>query len=640
MSDATGHGDRRRDIDGLRAFAILPILLYHVQPTLMPGGYVGVDVFFVISGFLITGIILRERAANTFSFAEFYRRRVRRIFPALLLVLVVTLVGAALFLGPREAGRVGKHAAGASVFIQNMVLYRESGYFDSGVDEKPLLHLWSLAVEEQFYLIWPILLVGLTKLGGRAIRLGIAATIAISLIACVVATGVKPSLAFYLIWSRFWELAAGGLLAAVTLDRPLPSGPRARTIIAAAGLALLVGSLVLLTDPSHFPGWRASLPVVATAMLIATGPDTIVHRLALENRAAVAIGFVSYPLYLWHWPLLAAGTILDAPLALRFALAGLAVGLATATYLWLEKPVAGAYRHARGRVVRGLAIGMVAIGLVGLAFDLTKGFLFLYPADFARYEGFRYDGKGSMRTGICHFDAEEGLDAMHPACLAPRGASAPRDRPVVVLWGDSHAGHLLPGLQALDADGRFDLVQLTTNACPPVLTDPSLPEECLAKNRAVLDLIGRIAPDRVVMAGLWAKGTSGLAATIATTKAKIAARDGSIVVVGPVPYWRRAVPLTIAARVRSGGAVPERLGEVEGLLPITFVLEDEVRRIAEAGGVSHVSLTDLLCRDRQCRVIADDAEKTPIAFDEHHFTTAGSTMAARRILEAAFPAGK
>ena len=638
MAEASGHGERRRDIDGLRAFAILPILAYHVQPALMPGGYVGVDVVFVISGFLITGIILRERAADAFSFAEFYRRRVRRIFPALLLVLVVTLIGAALFLGPRELGRVGKHAAGAAVFIQNMVLYRESGYFDSGVDEKPLLHLWSLAVEEQFYLIWPLLIVGLTRFGGRAVRLGIAMTIALSLMACVVATSVKPSLAFYLIWSRFWELAAGGLLAAVTLDRPLPLGPRAA--LAAFGLALLVGSIVLLADPTHFPGWRAALPVVATALLIGTGPDTIVHRLVFENRMAVAIGFVSYPLYLWHWPLLAAATILDASLGVRFALAGLAVGLAAATYLWLETPVARAYRHARGRVVGGLAVGMVAVGLVGLVLDLTKGFLFLHPADFVRYEGFRYDGKGAMRTGICHFDAEEGLDAMHPACLAPRGASAPRDRPVVVLWGDSHAGHLLPGLQALDADGRFDLVQLTTNACPPVLSDPSLPEECLAKNRAVLDLIGRIAPDRVIMAGLWAKGTSGLAEAITATKAKIAARGGSVIVVGPVPYWRRPLPFVIAARVKAGGGIPERLGEADGLLPIGFVIEDDVKTIVAASGASLVSLVDLLCVERMCRVTADDAEKTPIAFDQHHFTTVGSTLAAAKILETAFPKGR
>ncbi|MFZ4541068.1 MAG: acyltransferase family protein, partial [Rickettsiales bacterium] len=294
----------RRDIDGLRGIAILAVLLFHAFTNLIPGGYVGVDIFFVISGYLITGILLHGLNEGTFTFRQFYARRIRRIFPALAIVLLSTWIAGWFILFPEEYTELGKHMGASSLFISNIILWKEAGYFDRTAELKPLLHLWSLGVEEQFYIFWPaLLLVFHRKRHGWA---GLVALTAISFVANLAFLHNAPTGTFFLLPTRFWQLGLGGMLAYAEL-KPLPRRVQS-PILCMLGLALILIACFTFTDASPYPGWRALLPTIGAALIIlsASGGKLI------GNKPLLWLGLISYPLYLWHWPLLAYARILHA----------------------------------------------------------------------------------------------------------------------------------------------------------------------------------------------------------------------------------------------------------------------------------------------------------------------------------------
>ena len=285
----------RPDIDGLRALAVMAVIIFHTFPKLLPGGFVGVDIFFVISGYLITQIILSDLGSGKFSAASFYARRIRRIFPALIVVLIATFALGWYYLLPAELVSLGKNILASALFSANLMLLSEVGYFDVAAHLKPLLHLWSLGIEEQFYLVWPWLLWALPRTWlTPAMVLAIAASFALD----VSMVEHHPSETFYLPFTRAWELLAGAVLVRF---------PRAKNanneLIAFAGIVAIEGSFFLLDARSVFPGWAAVLPVGGT-MLLLQSEASLVNRFALANRLAVGVGLISYPLYLWHWPLL------------------------------------------------------------------------------------------------------------------------------------------------------------------------------------------------------------------------------------------------------------------------------------------------------------------------------------------------
>jgi peptidoglycan/LPS O-acetylase OafA/YrhL len=361
------HHVYRPDVDGLRAIAVLAVLAFHAFPHAAPGGFAGVDVFFVISGFLISGIIFDGLRQGTFSFADFYWRRIRRIFPALVLVLAACLAFGWLVLLPDEYRQLGKHVAAGAGFLSNVVLWREAGYFDTAAELKPLLHLWSLGVEEQYYVVWPLLLFLFRSQPRQMLAMILAVGVA-SFAANIWMTANTESAAFYLPFTRFWELMAGSVLAYALHYR----GRRETysNAKAAAGLALLSASMVLLDPQRSFPGWWALLPVLGTALLIAAGPSAWINRKVLAQPAMVFIGLISYPLYLWHWPLLSYARILEGgePSAtLRIALLGLSLLLAWLTYALVERKVRFAKRPTLKRIaVPALAVSMTGVGLTGV----------------------------------------------------------------------------------------------------------------------------------------------------------------------------------------------------------------------------------------------------------------------------------
>jgi peptidoglycan/LPS O-acetylase OafA/YrhL len=334
------HPQYRADIDGLRAVAVLSVVVFHAFPGSLPGGFIGVDVFFVISGYLISTIIFSNLERGSFSFRQFYGRRIMRIFPALLLVLFASFTFGWFALLPDEFAQLGKHVAGGASFISNFLLQSESGYFDNTAETKPLLHLWSLAIEEQFYLFWPLLLSFVHRRGWgfRGITASIAA---VSFATNIHAVTSDPVGAYYLPLPRFWELMLGGLLAYGVLHHP-------RIVDRYGGLQSWVGALLLalglivIGQGRPFPGWWALLPTMGTVLLISGDRDAWLNRHVLASKFLVWFGLISYPLYLWHWPLLSFARLIDehAPLPwIRLALLGGAVLLAWLTYRFVEQPL-------------------------------------------------------------------------------------------------------------------------------------------------------------------------------------------------------------------------------------------------------------------------------------------------------------
>ena len=373
MADpGTKHAEHvyRPDIDGLRAIAVGSVVLFHAFPWMVPGGFVGVDVFFVISGFLITTNILGGLTNDTFTIRGFYDRRVRRIFPALAVVLASTYALGWVSLFDKEFEQLGKHVAGGAFFVSNLFLWAEAGYFDTASEVKPLVHLWSLGIEEQFYIVWPLLLWGMFRFGRR-----VGSNVVVSTILLLVASFLLGLLAldsvggYYSPISRFWELLIGALLASVAFRHGpvhLRIGVQRTHAVASLGMILVIVPMFTLDGNSSFPGWNALPPTLGAALLIASGPQSWWGRHLLSRRLMIGIGLISYPLYLWHWPLLVYARIItsDVPSAVvRTGAVVLSVLLAYLTYRLIERPLR--FHRRRRTVVAGLVAAVVIIGGVG-----------------------------------------------------------------------------------------------------------------------------------------------------------------------------------------------------------------------------------------------------------------------------------
>lgn len=456
----------RPDIDGLRAVAVLAVVVYHAFPTWFNGGFVGVDVFFVISGFLISSILFTGLKQGTFSFTEFYSRRVRRIFPALIVVLGVCFAFGWFALLADEYMELGKHIAGAAVFASNFVLWRETGYFDAAAETKPLLHLWSLGIEEQFYVIWPFLLWAawqrrLHVLAVLAVLAGASFAVNVSLIAS------DPTRAFYSPQSRLWELLVGGFLAYEAVFRSragtvrdLPQGANWR---AYAGAGLLCLSMAVAREAS-FPGWLALLPTAGAYLIISAGPNAWLNREVLASKGLVWIGLISFPLYLWHWPILSFMRIVRSawPSPVQAA-AGIALAfvLAVLTYRMIEKPIRFGKRG--GMAVSGLLVCMIGIGLAG-------------------YNSFLRDGL-AFRSAVKHLASNQNelkrTPSMDAGCKAYVGVpeirfpycrySDVQGATTVAVIGDSHAHVAFPGIAERLAARKVNTVLMANSSCPPLL---------------------------------------------------------------------------------------------------------------------------------------------------------------------------
>jgi peptidoglycan/LPS O-acetylase OafA/YrhL len=462
----------RGDIDGIRGIAVLLVIAYHAKRSLLPGGFVGVDVFFVISGYLISTIIFHDVLNQSFSISSFYERRIKRIFPSLITVLMATLGLGWLFLWGAEYRILGKHVVGGATFISNILLWTETGYFAAPADSTPLLHLWSLGVEEQFYLLYPLSIWLLIRFRPASTTVLMGTVLAISFALCSLGNLADRDATFYLPGNRLWELLLGCLLASIQNEyRPLLCGPtlpiwcsRALTILShrvarnfasLVGVCLIIYAALFLTSKHTFPGAWALIPTVGTALLIFAGEDSLFNRRVLGHKILIGVGVISYPLYLWHWPLLVFLRVVMGGKTTILLLAGtlaLTFLLAYATYRYIERPIR--FKHALGaRTTFWLCSGMVALLVIGFssttqiltsrlgATSLEKAvagalgdWKYPFPSNYKRSSGFA-------------IDAELSSGNAYQATL---------------FVGDSHMQQYWPRIEVA-------LKRLQSNACPVIM---------------------------------------------------------------------------------------------------------------------------------------------------------------------------
>jgi peptidoglycan/LPS O-acetylase OafA/YrhL len=488
----------RADIDGLRAFAVLCVMLYHAFPNAVRGGFVGVDIFFVISGFLISSILLGEMADGTFSFATFYGRRIRRIFPALAVCLAVVLAYGFVPLLPSELTQLGKHVFFGAAFLSNIAIWSETGYFGIAATLKPLLHLWSLGIEEQFYILWPALLWLAFRLKTAAGRLVLVLFLASFSVNILLST-INVLDAFFLPVSRFWELLAG---AALALRGQTVLSPHMRSWISSVGLSALLISVALFNAELRFPGWWALVPVTGALALIAAGPEALVNRTILSHRIVVFVGLISYPLYLWHWPLISYAYIIRlGKMPTPLMAAGLLIStfpLAWVTYHFVERPI----RFGKHRFRTQMAIAaMVIVGGCGLAVWVGNGF----PGRFPSLPGLDMR-KISEAARDPVFEPTKGMDVSnYDGTLVAHLGKGERK---LALSGDSLLFQYGPRVQELGDEGQLaaNTWFVTGGSCAPL---PGIIQRddfahCANMPGILADLVQREKIKSVVLGASWA----------------------------------------------------------------------------------------------------------------------------------------
>ncbi|MEI6746334.1 MAG: acyltransferase family protein [Methylococcaceae bacterium] len=465
----------RPDIDGLRAIAILLVVIFHAYPKFLRGGFIGVDIFFVISGYLITSIILKQQSQNNFSLLDFYSRRIKRIFPSLIVVLTFALVAGWYILLENEYELLGKHIAAGSVYISNFVLQSESGYFDIDSELKPLLHLWSLAIEEQFYLAFPLLLI----LGGR-FRVNplviIATCLGVSFLLNVIQIDDKPTEVFFFPTSRAWELLVGSLIAYLSIHSiGKKHAEQFSNWLAWFGVLLIFTAWIFLNSKTIlFPSWWALMPTIGAASLIFAGETAWFNRKILASKVAVFIGLISYPLYLWHWVLLSFIRIteIEKPSStIRLLVVLVSFVLAWLTFQFVEKSI----RFQKSKFISlGLLTILLLIGVSGLIIESEKGY-----------------GNRKPITELSTVASEEikpnkndslikTADAM-PSCLSKYKdfshdsyclLNDSTKESTTILIGDSHANHLYYGLSNVGFFASSNLLHLGKGGCFPFFDNP------------------------------------------------------------------------------------------------------------------------------------------------------------------------
>jgi peptidoglycan/LPS O-acetylase OafA/YrhL len=585
--------DYRADIDGLRAVGVVLVVAFHAFPTVISGGFVGVDVFFVISGYLITGIILSGLRSSDFTFIGFYARRARRILPALAVVLAGVLAIGWSQLLPAPYQSLGLHTLAGALFFPNLLSWSEVGYFDAAAETKPLLHLWSLGVEEQFYVVWPILLALLSRRRGW-LTAGLSVVVAASFLYSCYATWHQPAAAFYSPLSRLWELGTGGILAATNLRA------KNRSSISLLGIALIAGSALVFQRTSHFPGAMALIPVAGATFVIVFGSNLLGHRWP------VSVGLISYPLYLWHWPLLSFAAIAGlTSVSARVAIIAASFALAALTTLLVERPI------RFGRLRRsGVRVSVAAMALIAGGSALiwqSGGFPWRYSNEIQQVLAtMKYDPASGARVHACWLDRASPFENYSPEC----GAGT------TLVWGDSHAARLYTGLKR---DG-VDVAQYTRDGCPPSIGVGD--EVCAQSNAAILRKIAELKPRKVILFAVWNNykdygQNGGLGATLVELKKIV----GDVVVVGQTPFWSPNLPTQVYDFWRSNRRLPDRLLPD----PIQYrTIDGTLAALSAAAHVRFASAFDALCDEDGCLTHTPASKAELLTWDYGHPTASGA----------------
>lgn len=668
------HPKYRPDIDGLRAVAVLAVVAFHAFPSWVRGGFIGVDVFFVISGYLISTIIFENLDRGTFSFSEFYARRIKRIFPALLLVLIACFSFGWFALLTDEYKQLGKHIAAGAGFMSNFILWNEAGYFDNSAETKPLLHLWSLGIEEQFYIVWPLLLwfFWKRKFNLLAIIIVVAITTFIFNI-----NGVKQDMvaAFYSPQTRFWELLSGSLLAWVSLykkynfanlkhkldfwlsriaysEKQESDGKALSNVLSFVGLLLLVYGFWRINKKLIFPGKWALVPVLGAVLIITADSKAWVNRTILSNKVAVWFGLISFPLYLWHWPILSFARIVESEVPsrnIRIAAVVLSIALAWLTYRLVERPLRFG-KHGKAKVVV-LVVLMTIVGFVGYNTFSRDGLSFReFNKKFISYnESIKVPNRAKECFDIPHAYKTNGDWFCNLGEI---------DSPVdYFAYGDSHALSLIPALENFAIENKLKIQFAGTSGCPSILGIQSVRGEsgiemynCKELNERIFNYVKSSGIKSVILANRWTYYTESLSRP---AEFNAIARDLSLPVdkLSSAKDLLWAIKNTVSRYSSIGVKVifiednPQQIYEPKGVLRKGRGIESEYLKLSVSSdehkrnqklvnealrntGAKVINLDDILCNENICPLVANS---NFLYSDDDHLSVAGSLFVSKAL---------
>lgn len=613
----------RPDIDGLRAVAIIPVVAFHAGLPGIEGGYVGVDIFFVISGFLIAGLLQREILDGSFSIFGFYERRIRRILPALIAVLLATLVAGSLIFLPDDFRKLPEAALSALGFVSNLMLAGRVDYFAAPDGTQPLLHTWSLSVEEQYYLFFPILLLALNRYFPRHIRWFLGAIALWSFAYNAIAVESRPATAYFLTQVRMWELLVGALLALGAF--PSVGNSLLRNMLAGTGMAMIAIAIFTFSSRTPFPGFAGLLPVLGAALVIHCAPGAMIGKL-LAHPGAIFVGLISYSLYLWHWPIIVFSSyMLERPVAglTSLPVLFLIAVVSTASWHFVERPFRRGHSRGKTFLYGGGAAAMISLVCV-LAWK-ADGWPQRFSPETLRLE--RYAGSVAPLRSSCHL-GERDEPAIRAQCVF--GA---RVKPSVAVWGDSHGVELSWMLGRRLAAHDMAVQQFTFSSCPPALDRADGESaKCGAFNRRVSEkLLSEPEISTIILIAHldrpeYQANLKYLHSYGALVSA-LAERGKRVVLVYPVPRQDAPIPRMLARREALGMDL-HRSG-----VPTA----DYVRRLSVVTGfldqlqyprLVHFRTGELLCAAALCRPIVGSE---PLYYDNHHLSLAGADLVSRSL---------
>lgn len=615
-SSAKTNPDYRPDIDGLRAFAILPVLLYHAGLSSFSGGFVGVDVFFVISGYLISKIIYAEVETSAFSVKAFYGRRARRLLPAFFVVSALTLAASLIVLFPEQLSLFARSLLWSTLFAGNIFFWRQDNYFAPEAETHPLLNYWSLGVEEQFYFVFPWLAILCLRFMRGALLPVLVVVALASLIASQWMLSVSPETAFYLLPFRAWEMLLGCILAVRGFPRP----PNATIggALALLGVGVILAVSLTYSSAMSFPGFAALAPVLGAALVI-WGGET---RNAVSDHIGMLpfgyIGRISYSLYLVHWPVafFAQRLFPDAASAwLVVGIVGLSLALAAAIYHLVEVPTRTGVYWTPPRIVTLAKTGFAATILIASSVTLSAGFPGRFSPEAQKLFAFAYDYRAAYREGVCFLRTEQSFSDLDQAKCLPTGART------ALLWGDSHAAHFVVALQPQLERNGYTFAQATSLACRPIvgLVIADRPH-CREFNDKVLAWVKQHRPQEIILSASWSDSDKELA-DLEREVVELKKLGSNVTVIGRSPQFTRNALDQVKGQVAAGQTTQPSIGKVPD-----WIVAAERKMAARLGKVTrYVPIMDLSCPGGQCQLA--DKNFYPYYLDTAHRSDVGARAA-------------
>lgn len=629
----------RADIDGLRAIAIIAVVLFHYFPSFIPGGYVGVDIFFVISGYLITKIIFHKTEGNNFSFIDFYGRRVKRIFPVLILLLLISIFIGKYILFNDEYQSLKDNIFYSSIFLSNFGYYKESGYFDGSSDTKPLLHLWSLSIEMQFYIFWPVIIYLLLRLKKYTILI-IYIILFLSFILCVYQTNFNPTLAFYNPLTRFWELIIGGLVFIHERKKSIEFNHHLDNIKSFVGFSLILISCICLNKYSMFPGWTALLPALGAYLVLVSSKSSFVTKYIFSNKILVCIGLISYSIYLWHWPLLVFTRIYlsEIPtISIRLILILIVFFISYLTYKFIENPISK--KPYDKKFFYFLIVTMMLIGVYSLLTEYkSKSVIITSREKFEdhflnnRNQNSLSDFEKKFRHECNFYQVEkyyEGKPTLLPKLNIDSSCyKLESNKKTLLIWGDSHAQMLNSGLADVLPD-NWQVLQIASSGCYPNVdfSKDSNTNYCARSNWFATNIIKDNKIDVVIIAQ-----SSGHDLNIInyTVSRLLSFGVKKVIVMGPAPKWNDFLPRIILRQLWNDVPIRTFTGIDKDVLSKNTELK---RGFINSPQKLYVDTISVFCSSQGCLTsVNDDLQEGLVSWDTGHLTEAASKYLADKIL--------